>query len=66
MPGVGPRCHELRIRDANRNWRIIYRIDPDAIVVVEVFAKTTQKTPASVIDTCKKRLRRYDEAGGES
>ncbi len=60
MPSVGPRCHELRIRDPNHNWRIIYRVDPDAIVIVEVFAKTTRATPAPVIATCQERLRRYD------
>jgi phage-related protein len=32
MPTIGPRCHELRIPDANRTWRIVYRIDTDAIV----------------------------------
>jgi phage-related protein len=62
MPSVGPRCHELRIRDENRHWRIIYRIDPDAVLIVEVFPKPTRQTPKSVIDTCQRRLCRYDEA----
>jgi phage-related protein len=35
MPAIGARCHELRIND----WRIVYRIDDDAIVVLEVFLK---------------------------
>jgi phage-related protein len=60
MPSIGPRCHELRVRDETRNWRIIYRIDPDAILIVEVFAKTTRQTPVSVIDTCQRRLRVFD------
>jgi phage-related protein len=42
-------------------WRIIYRIDDDAIVILDVFAKTTQKTPKQVIDNCQKRLKLYDE-----
>jgi hypothetical protein len=46
MPSIGPRCHELRVNDASRTWRIIYRIDPAAIVVVEVFAKATSKREA--------------------
>jgi phage-related protein len=62
MPSIGPRCHELRVRDENRNWRIVYRIDPDAIVVAEVFAKTTNQTPGHVIDDCKRRLKLYDDA----
>ena len=50
------------MRDRDSNWRIIYRIDPDAIVIAEVFAKTTQRTPQHVIDTCKKRFNDYDGA----
>ena len=61
MPAIGPRCHELRINDRSATWRIVYRIDPDAIVILEVFRKTTTKTPVSVIDTCKRRLRMYDD-----
>jgi phage-related protein len=60
MPSIGERCHELRIRDAEKNWRIIYRIDDDAILIVEVFTKSTRTTPENVIDICKKRLSRYD------
>jgi phage-related protein len=60
MPSLGPRCHELRIVDENVTWRIIYRVDADAIVVGEVFAKKTEQTPRSVLDACKKRYRGYD------
>jgi phage-related protein len=62
MPSIGPKCHELRITDESANWRIVYRIDSDAIVIIEVFQKQTQQTPKHVIDTCKRRLRSYDEA----
>ena len=61
MPSIGSRCHELRIRDQDQNWRVIYRIDPDAIVIVDVFAKKAGSTPKSVIETCKARLRTYDQ-----
>jgi phage-related protein len=61
MPSIGPNCHELRVRDKGHNWRIIYRIDGDAIVIVEVFSKKTQQTPPSVITGCKQRLTRYDK-----
>ena len=54
MPSIGADCHELRIRDVEKNWSIIYRIDDDAILIVEVFNKTTQKTPDKVIENCKK------------
>ncbi|MBI2994529.1 MAG: type II toxin-antitoxin system RelE/ParE family toxin [Gammaproteobacteria bacterium] len=62
MPGVGTRCHELRIVDAGVTWRILYRADPDAIVIAEVFPKKTAQTPQTVIDTVKKRLMEYDNA----
>ena len=61
MGSVGPRCHELRVRDAKHNWRILYRIDPDAIVIAAVFAKTSRQTPVEVVAACKRRLRKYDE-----
>ena len=60
MPSIGSRCAELRIVDANKTWRIVYRVDDDAVLVAEVFAKKTQATPKSVITTCKRRLRDYD------
>jgi phage-related protein len=60
MRSIGPRCHELRIPDATHNWRVIYRIDTDAIVIVEVFPKTTRATSFHDIQVCKARLRSYD------
>jgi phage-related protein len=60
MPLIGARCHELRINDQNMSWRIVYRIDADAIVLLEVFNKKTSKTPERIIDLCKKRIKDYD------
>ena len=60
MPTIGKRCHELRITDSNSIWRLVYRIDEDAIVILEVFEKKTSKTPKRIIDVCKDRLRDYD------
>jgi phage-related protein len=62
MPGIGPRCHELRIVDKNSTWRIMYRLDSDAVVIVEVFKKKTTQTSKRVIATCQSRLREYDDA----
>ncbi len=62
MASIGARCHELRIVDENVSWRIIYRLDPDAVVVVAVFSKTTQQTPNTISRSCRQRLRRYDAA----
>lgn len=33
MPSIGTRCHELRVRDIDKNWRIIYRIDDEHQIV---------------------------------
>lgn len=60
MPGVGRRCHELRVRDEGHNWRLFYRLDPDAVVILGVYEKKTEKTPKEVLAACRVRLQRYD------
>lgn len=62
MPSIGARCHELRIVDERASWRILYRLDADAVIVADVFRKTTAATPSRVIDDCQRRLRLYDAA----
>ena len=59
MPGIGKACHELRVPEATRTWRIVYHVAADAVVILEVFAKTTQKTPNSVLAICRARLRMF-------
>src|SRR5258707_12527150 len=67
MPSIGPRCHELRARDETKNFRVVYRIDGDAIVIADVFEKKTKTTPAHVIAVCKRRLQQHasDSEGTE-
>lgn len=60
MPSIGSRCHELRVTDQGVAWRLIYRADPDAIIILEVFSKKTRHTPQDVITICIQRLRAYD------
>ena len=60
MPTIGARCHELRIGGQGTDWRIVYRVDSDAVVILEVFRKTTTRTPKRVIDACKRRTALYD------
>ena len=62
MPVIGARCHELRVNDINKTWRVIYRLDADAILILEVFEKKTKQTPTAVIAACRQRLQRYEEA----
>jgi phage-related protein len=66
MPNIGRRCHELRINDENATWRIVYRTDLDAIVILEVFEKKTHTTPKHIIKLCKDRIRRYDNESSQT
>lgn len=61
LPDLGPRCGALRVRDGNHNWRIMYRLDPDAILILDVYAKKTPKIPEEVFARCLQRLKRYDQ-----
>ena len=62
MPSIGKRCHELRIVDEKVTWRIVYFVDADGVVLLDVFAKKTQATPRNVIETCKTRLAMYQDS----
>lgn len=61
MPVLGARCHELRILDRQTSWRIFYRVDPEAILILDVVQKQTQATPHEVLERCRRRAARYDE-----
>ena len=60
MPLIGARCHELRVVDEDQTWRILLRIDMDAVIILDVFSKKSAKTPQRVIEVCQRRLRHYD------
>ena len=62
MPSVAARCHELRINDREQTGRVIYRVDPDAVIILEVFSKKSRTTPDAVVQTCRRRLAAYDQA----
>ncbi len=59
MPTIGVACHELRIADERTDWRIVYHVAPEAIVILDVFAKKTATTPKHVLTDCKARLTEY-------
>lgn len=63
MPVIGARCHELRIVDRDQSFRIVYRLDSDAVLILDVFAKQTRATPDDVLVDCRRRLRAYDQLG---
>src|SRR2546425_11745736 len=59
MPSIGPGCHELRVQDHDVTWRILYYIDTDAIVLLEITDKKTRPTPQKGLDNRTARLARY-------
>jgi phage-related protein len=59
MTAVAPGCHELRVPDRNLSWRIVYFVGAQEIVVLDVFAKKTPKTPSCILVNCRRRLRVY-------
>lgn len=61
LPILGRRCGALRVRDGGHNWRIVYRLDADAVLVVDVYPKKTRTIPQEVINLCKKLLKDYGD-----
>ena len=66
MSSLAARCHELRVSDGEVTWRIVYRVDADAIVIGEVFGKKSRKTPQIVVKECRKRFKDYDNASRQT
>ena len=62
MPSIGKACHELRVTDQGKTWRLFYKIDDEAIVILGVAEKKTQQSPTAIINACKKRRKSYEEA----
>jgi phage-related protein len=62
MSSIAASCHELRVNDEGRTWRLMYRLNVDAILILAVFAKKTEKTPDEIIRIYRRRLRDYDDA----
>src|ERR1700730_15866604 len=56
MPVIGIRCHEPRIQDAGITWRLIYRTDPDAVVILEAFGKKNRTTKS-----CRRAVQKETE-----
>ena len=61
MPAVGASCHELRIGDPELGieWRVIYCVDSDVVIVLDVFKKASRETPDRIKQACRERLSRY-------
>jgi phage-related protein len=64
MPDIGAGCHELRVVDGALNWRIVYHVAPDAIVILGVFPKKTATTSKRVVAQCRQTLAAFSKASG--
>lgn len=62
MPEIESGCHELRVKDEGNDWRTVYAVEPDAILILEVFRKSSKQTPKQIKETCRKRLLEYRRA----
>ena len=57
MPTIAAGAYELRVKDADGIYRVFYYLkSAEGILVFHAFAKKTQTTPQSEIETAKKRL----------
>jgi phage-related protein len=45
--------------DEAKSWRIIYHLSDEAVVLLEVFAKKSGRTPQRILRTCQRRLASY-------
>jgi len=58
MPTIGPGVREIRIRDANGAFRIVYVAKfADAVYVLHCFQKKTQKTSKPDLSLAESRYR---------
>lgn len=58
IPGVGAGAYEIRVRDANGAFRVIYVARfSDAIYVLHAFQKKTQKTTKGDLELAARRYK---------
>ena len=60
--GVAPGLYELRVREADKNWRIFYRADADRVLLIHQINKTTRTLPDKDKKLIASRLAAYDAA----
>ena len=61
LSDLKPNCYEIRIKDKQTWYRIIYRIDADAIIILHAFEKKSNKISKRHLETCRNRMKQYDE-----
>jgi len=66
MPAIGRGVREIRIREADGAFRIIYVARfADAVYVLHCFQKKTQKTSKADLDLAEKRYRELEKEWGK-
>jgi phage-related protein len=59
MPSIGKGVHELRVKAASGEFRVIYWLKiGDAIYLVHAFSKKSQKTARQNIETALMRIKK--------
>jgi len=58
MPEIGPRVHELPLKERSGTYRIIYAVVTSGkIGVLRAFKKTTQAAPKADLKLAQKRMK---------
>jgi len=57
---IGKSCYEIRYTTAQHNWRVYFAVRAN-IVVLLLEDKKSKAMPKATIETCKSRLRFYEQ-----
>src|SRR6266568_6046763 len=63
MPSIGRRCHELRVPDKGQDWRIVCRIDADALLIAVSVSPANRIALRTAEAGATQRTRRTAAAG---
>ena len=61
---IGKHCHEIRYQTAQHNWRVYLAVRVHIVILLLEDKKSTA-IPQSTIETCKSRLRFYEQKQAE-
>ncbi len=59
LPDICSKCYELRIRDKDQIYRIVYQVNTDCILIVHWFLKKSGKISKKDLAICKQRIRDF-------
>jgi phage-related protein len=64
MPSIAAGAHELRVREVQTSFRVVYCLRPDqGVLVLSAFVKKARSTPMTQVKLAQRRLRElaYEE-----